>query len=538
MPVAAKRRAAARHQAPPAAPVGPRSQGRHVIDFVQTFCRHTKGSWAGKPMLLFDWQQRLILDLFELRPDGKRRYRTALIGLPRKNGKSSLCAALALYGLVADDEPGAEVYSVAGDKEQARIVFGTARRMVELNPVLGTQITVYRDALEYRASGSIYRVLSADAELKQGLNPSFVIFDEVHVQPNDQLWLAMELGMGTREQPLLIGITTADVDDDDRLCNQLYSHGRKVQGGEVSDPAFFFRWWEPADPNCDWRDPRVWAEANPALRTPENPDGFLLMEALEADAQRTPEHEFRRYHLDQVTKTAVAWLPHGAWDACKDAARELDPALPVRVGIDMAYSNDAAAVVCAQKQADGVTVLRARVWENPYAPTHSQHAHWKINPLEVEAHLRELRETFPVAASEIDGEVKPGPEFAYDPAWFTRSAPVLEGDGLAMLEFPQSDARMIPVAQTFYQLITEKQIAHDGDPTLKRHVEHAIVDRRPRGWRISKATVKRKIDACIAAAIAAYRAQEPPPADPTSVYASRGFLVWGGDGAGEEGQPE
>lgn len=536
MPVAVRRRAAIRSPSPPAPPT---SGGEDVIDFVQQFCRHTKGVWAGKPVLLFGWQKQLVRDLFALRPDGKRRYRTALIGLPRKNGKSLIGACLALYGLVADGEVGAEIYSVAGDKEQARIVFGTAKRMVELNPVLASRITVYRDALEFPMMGSIYRVLSADAELKQGLNPSFVTFDEVHVQPNDQLWLAMELGMGTREKPLLIGITTADVDDDERLCNQLYNHGKRVQAGEVADPTFFFRWWEPARADCDWRDPKVWAEANPALRTPENPGGFLLLEALEADAQRTPEHEFRRYHLDQVTKTAQAWLPYGAWDACLDAAPDLDPALPIHVGIDMAYSNDCAAVVAAQKQGD-VTVLRARVWENPHPPTHSEYPHWKINPFEVEQHLRDLRERFPVPAAEIDGEVLPGPEFCYDPAWFTRSAPVLEGDGLAMVRFDQSDARMIPVAQTFYQLITEKKIAHDGNPILKRHVENAIVDRRPRGWRISKATVKRKIDGCIAAAIAAFRAQEPAP-DTTSVYADRGFLVWGGDPAepGEwEGVPE
>lgn len=468
-------------------------------------------------MRLRPWQRELLDDLFTLRPDGYRQYRTALIGLPRKNGKSGLCSGLALYGLIADGELGAEVYSCAGDKDQAKVVFGEAKRMVQADPDLSDSLTVYKDAIEHKATNSVYRALSADAELKQGLNPYLVIFDEVHVQPNDALWNAMLLGMGVRRQPLLIGITTAGYDEDS-LCYRLYAYGKRVLAGEVADTTFFFRWWEPSDPKADWLAKDVWYEANPAL------GDFLLEEGLAADARITPEHEFRRYHLNQWTKTAVAWLPHGAWDACLTPELELDPSQPVKVGIDMAYSNDSAAVVVAQKRGER-TIVRAKVWENPYSPDHSQHAHWKINVFEVEQHLRELYERFPVPACEIDGEVKPGPEFCYDPAWFSRSAPVLEGDGLAMVEFPQTDSRMIPAAQTLYQLVTEKKLAHDGDPALKRHVENAVADRRPRGWRLTKQSAKKKIDAAIAAAIAATRAQEPPPAPPTSVYEEREMLV-------------
>ena len=182
-------------------------------------------------------------------------------------------------------------------------------------------------------------------------------------------------------------------------------------------------------------------------------------------------------------------------------------------------------IVGAQVQGERTVVALLGIWENPYAPDDRRHNEWKINVFEVEQRLREIRETYPVAATVIDGQTRPGPEFAFDPAWFSRSAPVLEGDGLTMVEFPQSDARMIPASQTLYQLVTEKRIAHAGEPALRRHVENAVADRRPRGWRLSKANPRRKIDAAIALAIAAHRAQEPAPVKKQSIYESRGVLV-------------
>ena len=499
-------------------PHGRLTDGPRVAEFIQTFCRHSKGALAKKLIVLRDWETDLLDEMFTLRPDERRQYRTALVGFPRKNGKSLKGSGIALYGLVADGEPGAEIYSCAGDKDQARIVFNEAKRMVEMDPDLSSILTLYRDAIEHKATNSVYRALSAEAALKQGFNPHIVIFDELHVQPNGDLWNAMLLGMGTREQPYMIAFTTAG-DDEDSLLYGLYDHGMKIQNGEIIDPTFYFRWYQPSKQDCDWLDQKYWYEANPAL------GDFLKLEALEHDARTTPEHEFRRYHLDQWTKTAEAWLPYGAWDKCEDLTLNLDPSLPLRVGVDMAYSNDCAAIVGAQKQGDRTVIRLMGIWENPHAPTHSEYVHWKINPFEVEERLREIRANFPHPATTIDGRVMPGPEFSYDPAWFSRSAPVLEGDGLTMVEFPQTDSRMVPAAQTLFQLVTEVKLAHDGDKTLKRHVENGIVDRRPRGWRITKQNAKRKIDGLIAAAIAVIRAQEPVPVRKRSAYEDRGLVV-------------
>ena len=535
--------------------------------FIETFCRLSKGQAAQGPTRLRTWQREILDGLFELRPDGLRKHGTGLLGLPRKNSKSTLGSGIALYLLVADGEPGAEVYSCAGDKKQAKIVFDEARRMVEGSPDLLSLLTLYRDAIECKSTQSVYRVLSADAKLQQGLNPSACLFDEVHVQPNRELWDALALGMGVRQQPLMLGITTAGYDEESLLF-ELYSYGKKVQSGEIDDPTFWFKWWEPADPTCDWRDPKVWTEANPAL------GDFLHVERLAADARKTPEHSFRRYHLNQWTSAATAWLPYGAWDACAEPALELDPALPTYVGVDVALRNDSTAVVVTQRQQVGPefapkpleqarragangeaaaaaevverianlaaalagrpvreerferTVVRAKVWENPYPEGDRRRELWSLDVQDVEEYLRELYRAYPAPACEIDGEVKPGPEFSYDPAFFFRSAQVLEGDGLAMVEFPQSDSRMIPASQTLYQLVVEGKLAHDGDVTLARHVANATADQKPRGWRLTKPKGSRKkIDAAVATAIATYRAQEAPPVEHDSVYEQRGLLV-------------
>ncbi len=541
----------------------PRTDGEFVIDFFECLCRHTEGPHATELVVLEQFQRQLLIDLFELRPNGRRRYRKALIGMPRKNAKSMLGSGLALHGLIADGELGAQVFSCAGDKEQAKVVFNSAKRMVELEPELSAILKCYRDVIEYPATGSVYRALSAEAFTKEGLNPSRVIFDEVHVQPNRELWDVMTLGSGTRLQPLTIGITTAGFDLDS-LCGALYLHGTKVRSGEIVDPSFFFRWWEPRDPKCDWKDPKVWAECNPALNL------FLFQEALEEAALEKPENVFRRYHLNQWTSTATAWLPFGAWDACEDGSLGLDPALPIHVGIDLGLKHDSSAVVIAQRRAveqgagddgtDGTvredetdveeseadagpkerTVIRCRIWENPWPVDSPHHGEWKLNIVEVENYLRELFLAYPEPACEIDGAARKGPEYRYDPYLFERSAQLLEAkgaglegaesepfsQGLAMVEFGQNDSRMIPASQNLYQLIVDKRLAHDGDPHLARHVGNVIAEqKRGRGaWRMSKPKGSaKKIDGAIATAIAALAAQNPAPKKPKMPYQDRGI---------------
>lgn len=449
----------------------------------------TKGPKAGEAIRLLAWEKRLLRDLFALRPDSRRCYRQGLVGLPRKNGKSALGSGIALYGLLS--EPGADVFSCAGDKEQARIVFGEAKKSVEASPMLSSRLKCYRDAIEYPATSSVYRVLSAEAYTKEGLNPSLVVFDELHVQPNDELWNTMNLGSGTREQPLVLAITTAGVKTDvtgaDSLCYRLWQYGRRVESGEEDDPTFFFRWWG-APSGADHTDPKVWAKANPAL------GHFLFREDFEATVRRTPENEFRTKRLNQWVSASQAWLPGGTWIRCADATREIADREAVVLGFDGSFNNDSTAlVVCT---VDGhLDVVEA--WERPGGAAHD----WQVPIVDVEAAIRAACRRWTVR------------EIACDPFRWARTYQVLESEQLPIVEFPQSPARMVPATQRFFEAVLNETLTHSGDPRLARHIDNCVLKIDARGSRLAKETraSSRKIDLAVAAVMAFDRASQPQP---------------------------
>lgn len=453
----------------------PTSDGDLVTDFAETFLHVSKGVLAGEVLRLTDWQCGLLDSLYERRTDGMLRYRRSLIGLARKNGKSLIGSVCALYGLI-EGEPGAEVYSAAGDRMQARIVFNEAKWQISQSAALSGICKVYRDVVEVPSTGAIYRVLSADAKLQQGLNPSTVIFDEVHVQPNHDLWDALSLGMGARKDPHIIGITTAGYDPDS-LCGRLYNYGKRVIAGDQDDERFGFFWWE-APEGCAVSDRDAWASANPNLA-----EGLLDIEDMEVSMNQTAEVAYRRYRLNQWVRTdGESWLPAGAWELCR-SDMQLKPDLPTFVGVDMALKHDSIAVVIAQPQ-DGRVVVRSKIW------------HPDANAMDVSAveqYIRDINGQFNVV------------ENAYDPAFFQRSAEVLS-ENHVMVEFPQSAARMIPACGNLYELIVNQVIAHDGDPMFADQVLSAAQRQTESGWRLSKGKSKRKIDAAIALAIASDRA--------------------------------
>jgi phage terminase large subunit-like protein len=436
----------------------------------------SKGRKAGGPFLVTPWQEKLLEDLYERRDDGLLRYRRSLIGLGRKNGKSLLGSLIALYGLI-EGEHGAEVYSAAGDRRQARVVFDEAKWQVQQSPALSGICKVYRDAIEVPSTHSVYRVLSSDAKLQQGLNPSTVIFDELHVQPNSELWDALTLGSGARRDPQIVAITTAGYDLSS-VCGTLYSYGQRVVRGELEDDSFGFWWWE-APEGCDLNDREAWLAANPNLA-----DGLLDPEDMEIAVRQTSEIAVRRYRLNQWVRTAEdSWLPQGAWELCRsDEKLEADQA--VWVGVDMALKHDSIAVVTVGWVGDRL-VSEAKIW----LPDGGV-----MDVFAVESFLRELAQRFDVQ------------EIAFDPAFFQRSAEVLAEDGFPMVEFPQSPQRMVPACGNLYELIVNRKLAHDGSPVFADQVLSAAQRMKDNGWTLSKGKSKRKIDAVIALAMATDRA--------------------------------
>jgi len=467
-----------------------RSRGDDVVDFAEALCKITKDSvagHAGDPMIFRGWQRELTRNLFAVRPDGKFRHKVGLIGLPRKNGKSAWLSALALEHLVLGPQ-GGEIYSCAADREQARIVFGAAKRMVEMQPELSEILTVYRDAIYNPKTGATYRALSSEAFTKEGLSPTLVAFDELHAQPNRELFDVMSLAMGARNEPMLIGITTAGVKVDptgkDSLCFSLYEYGKKVASGEVEDPSFFFSWWEPKDPAADHRSAVTWDESNPGF------DDIVAAEDFESAVNRTPESEFRTKRCNQWVSTSDTWLPVGTWDNCTEPM-DVPDGTAIVLAFDGSFNGDCTAIV-------GVTVAEVphvfvvEVWEKP----DGESADWQVPVMDVEQVIRDACKRWQVE------------EIACDPYRWARTFQVLEEEQLPVVLFPQTASRMTPATTRFFEAVMNRSMTHDGDARLSRHVGNATLRADNRGARLAKENKNstRRIDLAIASVMGFERA--------------------------------
>jgi phage terminase large subunit-like protein len=466
------------------------SRGWEVADFINSMCIQTKDTVAGRsgqPIVLRQWQLNLLNNIFAVRDDGRFKNRTALVGMPRKNGKSALSSGIALWGLFMGEQ-GGEIYSCAADRDQARIVFGDAKKMIEAEPELMAQAKLYRDAIEIPSTGSIYRVLSSEAYTKEGLSPTLVIMDELHALPNRELFDVMQLGMGARREPLLLSITTAGVKTDstgqDSIAYSLYQYGQKVIRGEYDDPSFFMAWWE-AGIESDHRDPETWKLANPAFGDLNSEEDF------ESAVKRTPESEFRTKRTNAWVSSQTAWLPNGVWES-REIKKEIGKDVPVILGFDGSFSGDASVII-------GVTVeeqphvFMVEAWEKQPEDDDT----WRVDSLEVENSIIQACQRFNVV------------EIACDPFRWQRSMQVLQDAGLPVVEWPStSAARMIPACAKFYDAVVGEKLTQDGNPLLTRHISNAVVKVDRLGPRIVKEHrgSPRKIDAAVASIIAFDRA--------------------------------
>lgn len=289
-----------------------------AIDFINTL-KHTKGDFALKTFDLRPWQVKIIRKLFTQTRQHKRKYRTCLLMIPRKNGKTELAAALGLYFLLKDGETGAEVICAAADREQAGRLYGVAAQMVRNDPALYSEVQIVESQkkLHHRPTGSVFMAISAEAYSKHGFNPSVVIYDELHCAPNRLLWDVLATSQGAREQPLMIAISTAGYDRNSILW-ELYTHAKKVAEDPHLDPTFLPLIFE-APIDADWTDEDVWQDANPAL------DDFRSLEEMRiacARAKEIPaqENTFRRLYLNQWTEQELRWLSMASWDNCAAVA--------------------------------------------------------------------------------------------------------------------------------------------------------------------------------------------------------------------------
>jgi phage terminase large subunit-like protein len=239
-----------------------------VCRFFGKYLRHFEDEWAGKPFILEKWQRKFLRELFGWRDrkTGARKYRVAYLEVPRKNGKSTLAAGIALYLLICDGVAGAQVYSLAADATQAKIVFDAAKAMVEQNRALSRKVKVYRNSLFVKSTRSSYKVLSSDLKGKWGFNASGIIGDEIHALPNRKVWDALLTSRGTRKQPLVIAITTAGIYDNTSLCLELNERAMRLNDPKsgYKNERFLGRIYG-AKRGEKWKSKTVWRKANPNL---------------------------------------------------------------------------------------------------------------------------------------------------------------------------------------------------------------------------------------------------------------------------------
>ena len=512
---------------------------KDAADFAVSFIEclsHTKGTWAGKPFELIDWQERIIRDVFGiLKPNGYRQFTQAYIEIPKKMGKSELAAAVALLLTCADREQRAEVYGAAADRAQASIVYSVAEDMVSMCPALSKRVKVLssQKRIVYLPTKSFYQVLSADVANKHGFNTSGVIFDELHTQPNRKLYDVLTKGSGdARTQPLYFLITTAG-NDTNSICYEVHQKAKDILEGRKFDPTFYPVIYG-AEKDEDWTDPEVWEKVNPSLGITV---GMDKVEAACESAKQNPaeENAFRQLRLNQWVSSAVRWMPSEAWKKCSFPVNESD--LKGRVcygGLDLSSTTDITAfiLVFPPEDDDDKYYILPNFWipeesiDLRVRRDHVPYDKWQkqgfINTTEgnvihygfIEKFIEGLGEKYNIR------------EIAFDRWGAVQMVQNLEGMGFNVVAFGQGFASMSPPTKELMKLTLEGRIAHGGDLVLSWMMDNVFIRRDPAGnIKMDKAKSTEKIDGAVAMVMALDRAIRCGAGVPGSVYDERGLLM-------------
>ncbi|QDU62159.1 Phage Terminase [Planctomycetes bacterium Pan216] len=507
--------------------------GRHVCEFLSQFLRHTKGSFAGEPFEPLDWQRDdLLIPVFGWkRPNGYRRFRQVYLEVPKKNGKSTLAAGIALYLLLADGEPGAEVYSCANDKNQAMIVFREAMNMAKKSPLIAKRLEFIQSKARmiHHATDSFYAALSADVPTKEGINAHAIIFDELHAQQTRDLWDTLRYAGAARKQPLLVSITTAGVDRHS-ICYDRHEYARKVIDGAVLDTTFFGQVYS-ADRKDDWTRRQTWFKANPSLGLTIDVDAFAA-ECQEAQDSPTQENAFRRYRLNQWVEQVTRFLQMIKWDACGDSVeRRFLRGERCHGGLDLASTIDVAAFVLVFGDMEhGYDILphfwipaenmreRVRRDKVPYDVWARQGLLTLTEGESID--YRALRRDINALADEFVIE-----KIAYDRHNATHLATQLvEEDGLELKEFRQGTISFNEPTKLLDTLVRRQKLRHGNNAILRWMASNVAVKTDPAGNLMpDKAKSTEKIDGIVALIMALAMAMLD--VDKKSIYDKRGPLV-------------
>lgn len=490
--------------------------------------RHTQGKWAGRPLVPDPWQVAYIIaptfGWIHRNDDGDwvRVTRRLYVDVPRKNGKTTLAGGIATFLMAADGEAGAQVYAVASGKDQARYCFDPVKQIAEQSPALRPYVKALQHRIVHQPSGSYFAVVGKLADVLHGANIHGAVVDELHIHRSPDLVEAVETGTGSRTQPLVLIITTADDGRQTTIYARRRHYVEQVARGALNDPSLYGVVWA-ADESDDPFAEDTWRAANPGYGV--SPSRRYLQDAAN-EAHNSPADlaKFLRLHLGIRTKQEEKYLDLAAWD--RNASIVHEPALAGRVcygGLDLASTNDLCALCFAFPDGTGGHDLLWRMWAPEAAlprleqRTAGESEVWarrgllQVTPGDV-ADYDYIRQQI-----NADRERFAVKEIAYDPWNSSQLVTDLQQDGVTMVKMRQGFASMSAPTKELQRLMLEgtseqPRLRHGGNPAARWQVDNFAVEMDPAGnVKPSKNRSADKIDAIVAAIMALDRAVHHVP---------------------------
>ncbi|NTW70667.1 MAG: terminase large subunit [Eubacteriaceae bacterium] len=507
-------------------------RAQHTINFIENL-KHTKGEWYNKPFKLLPWQDTIIRNLFGvIKPSGYRQFTTAYVEIAKKQGKTELGAALALYMLTADGEKGAEIYSCAADRAQASLIYNVAVDMITLCPALKKRLKVVasQKRIVYPAMNSFYQVLSSEAYSKHGISPTAVLFDETHVANREMMNVMLHGAADARKQPINFLITTAG-NDFNSIGYELHQKAVDVLKGRKVDHTFYPTIYA-ADEDDDWTKLEVWEKANPSLGVTVDVEKMQI--ACE-NARQNPAEEnlFKQLRLCIWVKQSVRWMPMHVWDECKFLVEEHElVGRECYGGLDLSSTTDITAFVLVfpPRYDEEKYVVHPYFWipeDNLKLRVRRDHVPYDI--WEKQGHIKTTEgnvvhygyiETF-IEDLGTKFNIK---EIAFDRWGAVQMVQNLEGMGFTVIPFGQGYKDMSPPTKELMKLTLEKRLAHGGHPALRWMMDNIFVKTDPAGnIKPDKEKSTERIDGAVATIMALDRSIRNENRE--SVYEGRGILI-------------
>ncbi len=491
------------------------------------YLRHSKGEWAGQPVELELWQKFVIGSVFGWKKkNGFRRFTTVYEQIARKNGKSTKAAGIGLWGLLMDDEPGAEIYSAATKKDQAKITHSEAIRMVRKSEELRDEIKIYKDNLNVEETASKFEPLGANEDTMDGLNVHMGLVDELHAHPTRAVWEVLGSAVGARRQPLMYAITTAGFNTNG-ICYELYEFSRKVLEGVTTDDSHF-AYVAELDAEDRWDDPNVWIKANPNLGVSVYREQ-LERDAAKAAAMPASKNNFLVKHCNRWTSAASNWIPRDLW-LRNIGNMNTDELLGKECygGLDLSSTTDLAAFVLAFP-IDG----RVKLLPFFYLPEEGIDERSKADHVEyrlwAEKGLLTLTPGDYIDYSYIERDIKKArelydlKEIAFDPynaSSFTQD--LAKDEEIEMVQVRQGFLSMSPPSKEFFRMLKAGEIEHGGHEVLGWNADNTVVIQdAAENIKPDKKKARMRIDGIVASIMAISRVMFRD--NDGSAYESKGF---------------